>query len=52
MLAIKLGHNECASLLMMHNANVNMEDNSGFNGIRFIGSVSPKSYNCNSNSVA
>ncbi len=33
MLSVSLGHYECATILMKYNANVNVEDNYGFNGI-------------------
>lgn len=32
MLAVSLGHFECAKLLMNSNANVNIDDDHGFNG--------------------
>lgn len=35
MLAVTLGHFECANILLKHNANVNVEDSYGFNGILF-----------------
>ena len=36
MLSVSLGHFECAKLLMNSNANVNIDDDHGFNGMQVI----------------